>query len=415
MTTEATTATGEPTRLRSNRDFLVVLAGQAVSAFGDAITITAMPLLVLFLTGSPGLMGLVLAMQVIPDLALALPAGALADRHDRRRMMLWSDVGRAVLTLAIPASFWLGGPTLAVVFVVTLPINALRVFSDTAFGSSLPRLVGRENLGRANSAMESVMSVPYIVGPAIGGVLVALVGAPTTLAIDAASFAFSAVAVLFVRRTLRADRPAERPEFLEDIRAGLTFVWRHVAIRTLIGYWAAIQVAIAGLIGTLGYYVTIERGLGPEMFGLLGSIWSVGYLVGSLTSSRQRQRASTQMFAAGVAIGVGIVATAVTAMIAVQLVAVFVVGGGLAVLFVAYATAQARATPDELMGRVGSTARMVTLGGRPIGILAAGAIVEGVGGGAGLIAMGGVVLVAAGVYSLTRAYRATPTVEPSAA
>src|SRR5687767_13911506 len=108
--------------LRENRDFQVVLAGQAVSALGDAITLTAMPLLVLFLTGSGALMGIVGALQLLPDLVLGLLAGALADRWDRRRMMMWADAGRAVLTAAIPLSFWLGLPTMAVIFIVTVPI-----------------------------------------------------------------------------------------------------------------------------------------------------------------------------------------------------------------------------------------------------------------------------------------------------
>ncbi|MGH2614795.1 MAG: MFS transporter, partial [Thermomicrobiales bacterium] len=149
MTTPPGATATAPSGLRGNRDFQIVLAGQAVSAFGDAITLTAMPLLVLFLTGSGALMGLVGALQILPDLVLGLPAGALADRWDRRRMMLWADAGRAVLTAAIPLSFWLGWPTMAVILVVTVPTNALRVLSDAGFTSAVPGLVGRENLARA--------------------------------------------------------------------------------------------------------------------------------------------------------------------------------------------------------------------------------------------------------------------------
>ena len=89
--------------LRENRDFVVVLAGQGVSAIGDAINYTALPLLVLFLTGSGLAMGIVGVLQTLPDLVLGLPVGALADRWDRRRMMLYADLGRAVLTAFIPA------------------------------------------------------------------------------------------------------------------------------------------------------------------------------------------------------------------------------------------------------------------------------------------------------------------------
>src|SRR3990170_3900300 len=127
MTTPPGEIAAPPSGLRGNRDFQVVLAGQAVSAFGDAITLTAMPLLVLFLTGSGALMGIVGALQLLPDLVLGLPAGALADRWDRRRMMMWADAGRAVLIAAIPLSFWFGLPTMPVILIAAVPINTLRV------------------------------------------------------------------------------------------------------------------------------------------------------------------------------------------------------------------------------------------------------------------------------------------------
>src|SRR6187397_1096375 len=158
---------GEPERapspLRANRDFRVVLAGQAVSALGDAISITTMPLLVLSLTGSGAAVGLVGALQLLPNLGFGLFAGALADRWDRRRMILWADVGRALLTAAIPVSHWIGLPTMAVILVVIVPINILRLFADAGLTSALPALVGRENLGRANAQLEATLSVPFIV------------------------------------------------------------------------------------------------------------------------------------------------------------------------------------------------------------------------------------------------------------
>ncbi|MGH2558521.1 MAG: MFS transporter, partial [Thermomicrobiales bacterium] len=281
MTALSDETAAAPSNLRGNRDFQVVLAGQAVSAFGDAITLTAMPLLVLFLTGSGALMGIVSALQLLPDLVLGLPAGALADRWDRRRMMIWADAGRALLTAAIPVAYWLGWSTMAVILVVTVPINALRVLSDAGFTSAVPGLVGRENLARANSYMETTLSVPFIVGPALAGVLVATIGPAETLAIDAVSFAVSAGSLLMVRRILRAERPAEMPRILVDIKEGIGFVWRHLVLRSIIAYWGVMAMATATLIPALGYYITIDRDFGPEIFGFVGSAWSVGYLLGS--------------------------------------------------------------------------------------------------------------------------------------
>jgi MFS family permease len=394
------------TGLRANRDFKVVLAGQAVSALGDAISLTAMPLLVLFLTGSGALMGIVGALQLLPDLALGLVAGALADRWDRRRMMMWADAGRAVLTALIPLSFWLGLPTMAVILVVALPVNALRVLSDAGFTSAVPSLVGREHLGRANSYLEATLSVPFIIGPAIAGVLVATVGPAETIAIDAASFAVSAFSLLFVRRPLRADRTAGTPRLLADIREGVAFVWRHAVLRSVIAYWSAIAITTAALIPALGYYITVDRRFGPELFGFVGSAWSVGYLLGSLLAGRLgRRRVGVRMLATGAVIGALLIVVATTAVAPLYLAAGFLVGAALAVLLVSYMTLRSSVTPDELLGRVGSTARTLSLGLQPLAMLAGGALIEAADGGVALTVMGGLALAASLLFALSRTFR----------
>jgi hypothetical protein len=401
---------GEPERpaspLRANRDFRIVLAGQAVSALGDAISITTMPLLVLSLTGSGAAVGVVGALQLLPNLGFGLFAGALADRWDRRRMILWADVGRAALTAAIPVSHWIGLPTMAVILVVTVPINILRLFADAGLTSALPSLVGRENLGRANAQLEATLSVPFIVGPAIAGVLVAAIGAASTLAIDAVSFAGSALAMLFVRRRLRAERGDDLPRLVRDVREGVAFVWRSRLLRAIIAYWTVVAVATAGIVPTLSYYITIDRDFGAALFGSIGSAWSVGYLVGSLVAGRLvGERAGLRMLAMGVGIGAPLVAMAVSASAAVYLGGAFVVGAALAVLLVSYATLRAAATPDAFLGRVGSTARTFSVGLQPLGLLAAGAIIDAASGGAALAAIGAVTIAASLVFAMSRAVR----------
>jgi MFS family permease len=392
--------------LRDNRDFQIVLAGQAVSAFGDAITLTAMPLLVLFLTGSGALMGLVGALQILPDLILGLPAGALADRWDRRRMMMWADAGRAVLTAAIPLSYWLGWPTMTVILVVTVPINALRVLSDAGFTSAVPGLVGRENLARANSYMESTLSVPFIAGPAIAGVLVAIVGPATTIAIDGASFAVSAGSLALVRRTLRADRSAAMPRIRVDIKEGIEFVWRHPVLRTVIFYWSVMTMATAALIPALGYYITIDRDLGAELFGFVGSAWSAGYLLGSLLSGRlSEETIGLRMLAGGVGIGAGLVVIALTASPLLYLVAGFGIGAAVAVQTVSYMTLRPALTPDQLLGRVGSTARTITAGLRPLGQIGGGTLIDAASGRVALIGMGGLAIGISLLFSLSKTFR----------
>jgi MFS family permease len=395
-----------PFELRENRDFQIIVLGQAASAFGDAITLTAMPLLVLWLTGSGALMGVVGALQLVPDLVLGLPAGALADRWDRRRMMFCSDAGRAILTAAIPVTYWLDGPTMAAILLVAAPANALRVLSDAAFTSVVPGLVGREHLARANGYMEATLSVPFILGPAMAGILVATIGPATTIAIDAASFAISAASLLMVRRSLRAERSDEIPRILIDIHEGIRYVWRHTLLRALIAYVGVFAFATAALIPALGYYFTVDRNLGSELFGFVGSTWSVGYLLGSLLTGRLGgDLIGLMILASGVIVGACLVTIAVTASPTVYLAVGFCIGAAFAVQTVSYMTLRAALTPDHLLGRVGSTSRSITAGLRPIGLLGGGALISAASGGIALIGMGGIAIGASLLFCLANPFR----------
>ncbi len=252
--------------LRRNRDFRIVLGGQTVSAFGDAVTFTAMPLLVLAITGSGIAMGLVGALQTIPDLILGLPAGAIADRWDRRKLMLWADAGRALLTALIPIAVLAGWNTMVVIVLVTAPINALRVLFMAGFSSSVPSLVGRSQVARANGTIEAILSLSFIAGPALAGILVGTIGAGQTLAIDAVSFAVSAASLSLVRRPLQAARLGPRDtHFIADIVEGLRFVIHQRTLRTVITYWSATSVVAASLTNALIYLLTIDQHATPQI------------------------------------------------------------------------------------------------------------------------------------------------------
>ncbi|MEI7743911.1 MAG: MFS transporter, partial [Chloroflexota bacterium] len=226
-----------PERLRSNRDFIAVLLGQAISSFGDAISNTALPILVLALTGSGFAMGIVGVLSQLPDLLVGLPAGAYADRWDRRKMMMLADFGRAFLTALIPISVWFGGPTMVVILAAAFPINTLRVLWLAAWTASTPGLVGRAQVPRASAVFEAIFNLGWIAGPALAGILSALIGPGPTIAIDALSFFVSALALFLVRRPLRPEKRTEETHILADIREGIRFVAGHPTLRSVIVMW----------------------------------------------------------------------------------------------------------------------------------------------------------------------------------
>jgi len=261
--------------LRGNRDFWVVLLGQGISSFGDAITNTALPLLVLALTGSGLAMGVVGVLSTLPDLIVGLPAGAYADRWDRRRMMFLADLGRAGLTVLIPISVAVGGPTLALIMLVTFPLNVLRVLWLAAFTAVTPALVGRGQVPRANAIFEAFFNIGWIVGPALAGFLAATIGPGPTIALDAVTFAVSAAALLLVRKPLKPEARTEPTHLVADIREGIAFVAGHPTLRAVIALWTTTSVVYAGLTSALIFYITIDRDLGPGVVGAVLSAFAV--------------------------------------------------------------------------------------------------------------------------------------------
>jgi len=393
--------------LRRNRDFLVVLLGQGVSSFGDAVSNTAMPILVLALTGSGFAMGIVGVLSTLPDLLIGLPAGAYADRWDRRRMMLLADLGRAVLTALVPLSVWLGGPTLAIVIGVAFPLNALRVLWLAAYTAAVPGLVGRDQVPRANGIFEAVFNVGWVVGPALAGLLAGAIGPGPTIAIDAVTFVVSAGALFFVRRPLRPGARAERTHILADVREGIGFVARQPTLRAVIALWTTTSVISAGLTSGFIFYITVDRDLGSEVVGLVLSAFAVGSLGGSLVAARMAPKpVGPVMLWGSVGLGVTLILTVGTPVPVI--VAVGLLAGILnANVLVAYISLRTMLSPDALLGRVGATARTFSVGLMPVGSLVAGVALDTIGGGATLTLMGlGLVATGAGFALLPDVRRA---------
>lgn len=381
--------------LRGNRDFWVVLLGQGISSFGDAITNTALPILVLALTGSGTAMGIVGVLSTLPDLVIGLPAGAYADRWDRRKMMFSADLGRALLTALIPISVWLDGPTLALILLVTFPLNVLRVLWLAAFTAAVPGLVGRGQIARANAIFEAFFNVGWIVGPALAGFLAATIGPGPTIAIDALTFVVSAGTILLVRRPLRPEARAEQPHLLVDIREGIAYVAAQPTLRAVIALWTTTSVVFAGYTSALIFYVTIDRDLGADVVGFVLSAFAVGSLGGSLLAARLSMRAVGPIMLVGnILMGLSLVIVALEVPVAVLVVASLAAGVLNANILVSYLTLRTQLSPDALLGRVGATARTLSVGLMPIGSLVAGIALDAIGGTATLVLMGSGAIVA---------------------
>lgn len=392
--------------LRHNRDFIVMLFGQGASALGDAVSFTALPLLVLLLTGSGLAMGVVGLLQTAPDLFIGVVAGVYADRWDRRRIMLLADLGRAILTALIPLSFLLGWPTIVVLLLVVGPINILRVFFMAAYTAAVPNLVGREHIAAATSAYEAVFALGFIIGPALAGLLTVAIGPALTLGLDAVSFAASSVALLAISRPLSSSAAPTDRRFMTEIRAGVEFIARHPVLRLALGLWSLYTILLAAWPAVILYYLTVDRHLGAEAFGLVVTAYGAGALVGAILAGRTvRHELGPPILLGAASVGVLTIATASQDSVPILMGLTALAGIGDLQIVVGYATLRATATPDRLLGRVGSTSRTISVGGQALGFLVGGLLLDRIGGRGTLASIGIAIVCVAGIFALAAPLR----------
>ena len=272
------------TTLWRRPDFVKLWSGQTVSKFGSHITGVALPLTaVLTLSATPAQMGVLAALGSLPVLLIGLPAGAWIDRLRRRPVLIAADVGRALLLASIPAAALFKALHIEQLYVVALLAGALTVFFDVADPAFLPAVVPVEQLVEGNSKLGASDSLAEIAGPSFAGVLVQWLSAPFAIAVDAATFVFSALCLGAIRvREPQPARRAERQHIGSEIVEGLRMVLGHPLLRALAGTMATFTF-FGNFIGTL-YAIYILRALHipPAVVGALIGLGGVGAFVGAL-------------------------------------------------------------------------------------------------------------------------------------
>ncbi|HEX9036032.1 MAG TPA: MFS transporter [Ktedonobacterales bacterium] len=355
-----------------NRDWTLLWSGQLVSVAGTQIAQLAYPLLMLTVTRSPAQAGLLAAARTIPYLLLGLPAGALVDRWDRKRVMIICDTGRALALGSIPLAIALGRLTLAHLYAVALLDGALNVFFNLAETAALTRVVSRDQIPAATALNELTLSVGSTLGPALGG-LVFAIGQGFAFLADAISFAVSVVSVWFIRAELSETRPASANRLIHDIREGMAWLWRQRLMRFL-------AVIVGGTVMIESGYMLLviilaqRMGASPAIIGLVLGAGGVGSIVGAALSGP----ATRHLTMGQIALGVYWIWAALLPLYAIApnplILAVITAGtyGITPIFFVAQYSYRLSLTPDGLQGRVNSVFRLLLFGGEPLGLALAG-------------------------------------------
>lgn len=223
------------TRLYANPAFVVFWSARTISFAGTGITGIVLPVLVYRMTGSAADVAALLVLETCPYLVFGLIAGALADRADRKKMMVAWSIVAALLLVSVPGAAALHALTLAQIFAVTFGIGTAFVWFDAANFGSVPALVDRAQLPTAMSMIASSGTLALLIGPALGGFLLTIMAPPYALGFDAGSYLISAFLLASIRRPFRKPQAAEVQlgRIRTDIAEGLRFVWHHPVIRTM--------------------------------------------------------------------------------------------------------------------------------------------------------------------------------------
>ena len=363
---------------RPGRPLATLLAAGAVSSLGDGVTLAAAPLLAASVTRDPRAIAAVRVAWSLPWLLFALVSGAVADRADRRRLMVGADLVR-VASLAVLTAAVLGGrasiPALVALFFVNA---AAETVFDTAWQSTLPMVVDHDELPRANAWLQTTeLAGNGLLGPALGGVLFATAAA-APFAVDAVSFGLSALLLATVPGRFRAAGPAagRRPTLRADIAEGVRWLLGHRVLRTICWVLAIENIVEMAGLAMLVLLAQDVLGLDARGYGLLLACLAVGGMLGGTVAARLHRRLGDQ----GGVVGSTLLMGAAWALLAATDLPVVAGAGvalyGLAAVWWNVVTISFRqaVVPERLQGRVNSAYRLVSWGTLSVGAAAGGLV-----------------------------------------
>ena len=371
----ATSLLPDLTPLRRHRSFRLLWFGQLVSNVGTQMRLVALPYQIYVLTGSVFHVGLLGLFQAIPLIGLPLLGGVLADRADRRRVLIATQSGLMATSLVLAIVTQLGSTELWVLYALTAISAAFSAFDQPARGALVPTLVDRAELPAAMALTQVLYQTAGVVGPAVGGVLIASYGVAAAYWIDAITFAAAIAAAIAL--TAPKQVVAVRQSVMESLVEGLTYVVRNrllfseMVIDLLAMFFGSVR-------ALMPFYAEQVFKVGPQGLGLLYAAPGVGAFIAAVTSgwvSRVR-RVGVAVIVAVCAWGLAIAAFGLMTegMFALALVLVALAEGADVLSAIFRNIILQGAVREDLRGRLTAIHGLFVIGGPNVGQVRAGAV-----------------------------------------
>ena len=361
------------------RDFLLVVIGQIISLFGNAILRFALPLYLLRQTGSPALFGVVTACSFAPMVVLSMAGGVLADRVNKRNIMVGLDFSTAAIILLFYAA--LGRlPTVPLFIAVLMLLYGISGTYQPAVQASVPLLVQKEKLIAGNAVINQVNTLSGLLGPVAGGVLFTLWGIGPILLLSAACFAFSAVMEIFIRIP-HERRPSEAGVFQvvrRDLQECVRFVRSEkpvfVSVVVLVAMFNLVLSAVM-IVGT-PILITQVLGMSDTLYGLTQGALALGGLCGGALAAAcgdklRVQKAHLLLLACSAAVAVmglslWLHLPSLVSYAAITLMSFTAMGASTLFMVQIYTLVQVQ-TPPQLVGKVMAALISIAMCGQPVG------------------------------------------------
>ncbi|MEU6075490.1 MFS transporter [Micromonospora sp. NPDC047074] len=392
--------------LRRNRDFLLLWTGTAASNLGSYASAVAYPLLVLALTGSPADAGLTGFVALLPQLLLQLPAGVLVDRYDRRRVMIWADVLRALALGSLVLALLAGRLHLPHILAVGFVEGSMAVCYRIAAAAAIPHVVHSSQLTLAMSRNEIRVRGSAMLGQPLGGLLFGL-GRAVPFLFDMLTYVASLCTLLLIRSDLQGDRGgARRPN---GIAEGVVWLWRQPFLRTTTLLIAGSNLLFGALVLVI-IVIADGHGASSSAVGVMLGLGAVGGVVGSLLSPAIKKRLPMNV----VVIGANWAWALLLPLLLLAsgpywLGAVFTLMSFIGPIWnIAISSYQLAITPDRIQGRVLGASGMIAMGGVPLGPLVGGFLLEHVGATVSLWVLAAWMLTLATAATASRSVRHAP-------
>ncbi len=359
----------------SNRDFRLFFVGNLISSSGTWLQNVAQGVLVLQLTGRSFMVGLTQAATFVPVLLLALHGGRLADRFDRRRLLIWTQLGAAAATAILAALAGLHRAGVTAIVVVAVVLGVQYAVAVPATQALVPSLVEPENLGPAIGLTAVTYNLARALGPLLATVAVALLGFGLAFGLNSLSFMALALAIAAIRPVGGGRRP-EGGSIMEAVR----HAWGDRRLRTLLAAVVAVSFATDPVFTLSPALAHLVFHRATSQAGLLVSAFGAGAIGSALVVTRLMRRPASSRTAVGLAamavMAGGLALMAVSPSFWLALVALLVAGSGYLLTITGWTTGIQEAVPDVLRGRVMAIWTLCFLGSRPVAAVLDGALAD---------------------------------------